>query len=30
VVRNVALTSDGNIVLAESAMNMVGLMTIGN
>ena len=30
VVRNVALTSDGNIVLAESAMNMVGLVTIGN
>ena len=30
VVRNVSLTADGNIAIAESAMNMVGLVTIGN
>ena len=30
VVRNVSLTTDGNIAIAESAMNMIGLVTIGN
>ena len=29
VVRNVSLTRDGNIAIAESAKNMIGLMTIG-
>jgi virginiamycin B lyase len=29
VVRNVSLTREGNIAIAESAKNIVGIMTIG-
>jgi len=29
VVRNMMTTKDGNIVMAESALNMIALVTIG-